>query len=317
MLFNNAPLNTPIAAPSFIRTRLAPTPSGYLHLGNILSFILTIGLARQAGARIFLRIDDLDRDRVRPAYLQDLFDTLQFLELPWDEGPTDVADFTAAWSQQHRMPLYHEALEQLRQRPEVFACTCSRADILKQNADGTYPGTCRNKGLSLDTPGAAWRLHTPKTVSLPLHTPKGITPINSLPPAIRDFVIRKKDGAPAYQLASLLDDEWYGVDLVVRGADLWPSTLAQLHLAALMGKKTFTQARFVHHALIRDAKGEKLSKSAGATSVWHLRQAGKTKAEVYALLAAWCGMTEPVQDWSSFFDAVVAMQPQLLKADFS
>lgn len=301
----------------FTRTRLAPTPSGYLHLGNILSFIITIGLARQGGASILLRIDDLDGERVRPAFLQDIFDTLHFLELPCDEGPKDVADFTGAWSQQHRMPMYREALEQLRQLPEVFACTCSRADILKKSRDGNYPGTCRNKGLPLDTPGAAWRLHTPERLNLEVHTTYAITGVASLPPAVRDFVIRKKDGTPAYQLASLLDDEWYGVDLVVRGADLWPSTLAQLHLAALLGKKTFTQTHFVHHALVVDAAGEKLSKSAGATSVWHLRQAGKTKREVYALLAEWCGIDTTVQDWSSFFDALVATKPQLLQAEFT
>lgn len=301
----------------FTRTRLAPTPSGYLHLGNILSFIITIGLARQSGARIFLRIDDLDRERVRPAFLQDIFDTLHFLELPWDEGPTNAADFNKAWSQQHRMPMYRKALKQLRHLPEVFACTCSRADILKQSTDGTYPGTCRNRGLPLDTPGAAWRLHTPETCHLQVRTLGEMIQVASLPPAIRDFVIRKKDGAPAYQLASLLDDEAYGVDLVVRGADLWPSTLAQLYLAQLLNKKAFTQTYFIHHALIRDAAGAKLSKSAGATSVWHLRQAGKTKREVYALLADWCGITAPVQDWPSFFDALVATKPQLLQADFT
>lgn len=286
-------------------------------MGNILSFIITIGLARQSGARILLRIDDLDRERVRPAFMQDIFDTLHFLELPWDERPTDAADFNKAWSQQHRMPMYQEALEQVRHLPEVFACTCSRADILKQSTDGTYPGTCRNRGLPLDTPGAAWRLRTPEMLNLKVHTTDALIEVTSLPPAIRDFVIRKKDGAPAYQLASILDDVSYGVDLVVRGADLWPSTLAQLYLAALLDKQAFTQINFIHHALIRDAAGAKLSKSAGATSVWHLRQAGKTKREVYALLADWCGITAPVQDWPSFFDALVATKPQLLQADFT
>ncbi|OLY91447.1 glutamyl-tRNA synthetase [Cnuella takakiae] len=303
----------PVAAPNrFFRTRLAPTPSGYLHLGNILSFVITVGLARQSGARILLRIDDLDRKRVRPQYLQDIFDTLQFLELPWDEGPRNVADFQAVWSQQHRMPLYRQVLNPLQTLPELFACTCSRTDILKLGTDGIYPGTCRHKGLPLDTPGAAWRLRTPEAVSLQVKMLQGSSSVTQLPAVIRDFVVRKKDGTPAYQLASVVDDEHFGVDLVVRGADLWPSTQAQLYLARLLDKKTFARTRFVHHALVRDAGGEKLSKSAGASSVWHLRKEGKTHSEVYQLLAQWCGIATPVQDWQALFDALLAGQPQLL-----
>ncbi len=124
---NNAPT---IPAIHFNRTRIAPTPSGYLHLGNVLSFALTATLAEQYGARILLRIDDLDRQRAQPAYIQDIFDTLEFLELPWHEGPRSVEEFEQQYSQVHRLPLYRQALEELKDKGAVFACDCSRSQML-------------------------------------------------------------------------------------------------------------------------------------------------------------------------------------------
>src|ERR1700722_17238392 len=98
----------------FNRTRIAPTPSGYLHLGNVLSFALTAALARRTGAGILLRIDDLDRGRVSKDYVEDIFETLRFLEIPWDEGPRDFIDYQRVYTQLRRMQLYQEALQQLR-----------------------------------------------------------------------------------------------------------------------------------------------------------------------------------------------------------
>ena len=96
--------------PTFQKTRIAPTPSGYLHLGNVLSFALTAALARRAGAAILLRIDDLDRERVSRDYVEDIFETLRFLGIPWDEGPRDFSEYERVWSQLHRLRLYREAL---------------------------------------------------------------------------------------------------------------------------------------------------------------------------------------------------------------
>src|ERR1700760_1845577 len=111
------------------KTRIAPTPSGFLHLGNILSFSITAALAKESGAKILLRIDDLDQPRVNKDYLQDIFDTLNFLEIPWDEGPKNVKEFEADYSQQHRMMAYQEAIDQLIDHKLVFACTCSRKQL--------------------------------------------------------------------------------------------------------------------------------------------------------------------------------------------
>ena len=124
----------------FAQTRIAPTPSGFLHLGNAYSFLLTKALAEKHGAKILLRIDDLDRERYRQEYVQDIFDTLDFLEIQIHQGPSSVAEFESQWTQQERMPLYQEALNQLQQSRLLFSCTCSRSQILQIDPRGIYLG---------------------------------------------------------------------------------------------------------------------------------------------------------------------------------
>ncbi|WP_165871537.1 glutamate--tRNA ligase family protein [Flaviaesturariibacter flavus] len=273
-------------APRFLKTRIAPTPSGFLHLGNALSFLLTQQLAEAHGARILLRIDDMDRARVRPEYVQDVFDTLRFLGIGWDEGPRGAGDFEQHWSQLRRLELYNEALRQLANEGAVFACNCSRADILRVSPDCSYPGTCRARMLPLDTPGAAWRLRTDDEEPLTVFLRNKENVRAALPAAQRDFIVRKKDGFPAYQLSSVADDRHFGIDFVVRGEDLWDSTLAQLYLARRLGWNDFCRTTFVHHGLIADDSGEKLSKSAGATSIRHLLLTGAEPAAFRAQLRA-------------------------------
>jgi glutamyl/glutaminyl-tRNA synthetase len=280
----------------FHKTRIAPTPSGFLHLGNVLSFSITAFLAEQTGAQILLRIDDLDRDRANPEYIQDIFDTLNFLEIPWHEGPRDLQEFEIEYSQLHRMDLYKKALQQLEDSQAVFACTCSRSQIRQNNPDDIYPGTCRNKGLPLDTPEASWRLRTNDSAELSVKTLNDDIVKTTLSPDMRDFVVRKKDGYPAYQLASIIDDLHFGIDLVVRGQDLWPSTLAQLYLASKLGVDTFTNSTFYHHVLLTE-EGKKLSKSAGDASVRYLRKLGKKPADIYAQIGRMAGSTENITTW--------------------
>lgn len=261
-----------------LRTRIAPTPSGFLHLGNALSFLHTAARARALGAKLLLRIDDMDRERVRPAYVDDIFETLEFLQIQPDEGPGDSLDFEAAWSQRLRLPLYNEALEQLARQDAVFACTCSRADLQREATQG-YAGTCIRKGIPLETPGAAWRLHTASSSPVEIRDHSGKLLQATLPDSQQFFIVRKRDGFPSYQLSSLADDVHFGVDYIVRGADLWESTIAQLYLARVLGKGSFLETTFEHHPLVCDEKGEKLSKSAGATSISHLRRQGMTLDE--------------------------------------
>jgi glutamyl/glutaminyl-tRNA synthetase len=274
------------------KTRLAPTPSGFLHLGNVLSFAITVALARKNNVKILLRIDDLDQARVNKQYIQDIFNTLNFLEIPWDEGPNNIKEFEDSWSQLHRMDLYRDALKQLANDEKVFACSCSRRQL--QNA---YECKCIERQIPLNTENASWRLITGHNTGLGVKNYNGQVIQAALPAEMHNFIVKKKDGLPAYQLTSVIDDLFYGVDLVVRGGDLWPSTLAQHELASALGKNKFQNITFYHHPLLMGTSGKKLSKSAGATSVKYLREIGKKPADVFQLIAAMLGINETVADW--------------------
>ena len=281
---------------AFHKTRLAPTPSGLLHIGNAFSFALTAALAQKTGASILLRIDDMDRDRVQPEYVADIFDTLRFLDIPWQEGPTDVPDFEANFSQRHRLPLYEKALERLVATGLVYACDCSRKQINEQH-NGVYPGTCKHKNIPLDTKDVSWRIDTDGVMSIrvkQLHDEQFFT---ALPADVQHFVVRKKDGFPAYQLTSLVDDLHFGIDLIVRGEDLFASTLAQLFLADLLNERKFLDATFHHHGLLTDGD-RKLSKSAGDTAIRFLRNSGLTRGQVFMIIGARLGMA--LGRWQDF-----------------
>ncbi|MBB3056794.1 glutamate--tRNA ligase family protein [Mucilaginibacter gotjawali] len=281
----------PIQSFRFNKTRLAPTPSGFLHLGNILSFIITATLARKTGAKILLRIDDLDQLRVNQSFIRDVFDSLNFLEIPWDEGPRDSAAFESGYSQIHRMGLYEEALRQLAGDGKVFACTCSRKQLIN-----TGKCSCINLQIPLDFENAAWRLITDnKQLAIKSITGEGIP--TELPVEMRNFIVKKKDGFPAYQLTSVIDDLFYGIDLVIRGEDLWTSTIAQHQLAIALGKDQFAGLAFCHHPLLKAPNGLKLSKSSGATSIKYLRENGKTPADICMLIAANLNLNETVNSW--------------------
>jgi glutamyl/glutaminyl-tRNA synthetase len=222
------------------------------------------------------------------------------MEIPWTEGPKNYHEYENEYLQIYRLPLYTKALTHLREHGHVYACTCSRSRVAAQNEGGMYPGTCRDLGIPLDTPGVAWRLFT-DTRELTVKTLSG-TVKTALPSAIQDFIVRKKDGFPAYQLASLVDDIHFDVDLIVRGDDLWHSTLAQVYLSSLIEANTFSDATFHHHKLL-SVDGEKLSKSAGATSIQYLRGQHKSPADIYVLIAEMLGVEEPVPDFETLSKA--------------
>ncbi|HTI89941.1 MAG TPA: glutamate--tRNA ligase family protein [Puia sp.] len=293
---------------TYRRTRIAPTPSGFLHLGNVVSFVRAVELGKRMGGKVLLRIDDMDRERVEKKYVRDIFDTLEFLELPWDEGPRNVEEFERDWSQVHRMGLYREALEVLREGKDLFGCNCSRAQVLRDSVDGVYPGTCREKEISLEAGNVSWRLRTDDN-ELGVRflgggavgddvIGEGRVVKARMPGSMKDFVVRKRDGFPAYQLTSVVDDLYYGVDLVVRGEDLWDSTVAQHFLAGKLGKgREFGAIGFYHHPLLMAEGERKLSKSAGDTSVQYLRTQGLNKKDVYTMIARMMGREEAPGSW--------------------
>ena len=193
--------------------------------------MLTWLLTRRAGGTLHLRIDDLDRPRLRPAYLENIFRTLDWLGLDYDHGPTGPADFEANYSQLHYLADYQRLLAELRQTPGLlYACRCSRTDV--QRAGGHHDdAACRARALLPDAPETAWRAHVPAATSVAFRDLWQGEVAVPLAAEMGDFVVRKKDGLPAYQVASVADDVRLGTTFIVRGLDLLPSSAAQLWLA--------------------------------------------------------------------------------------
>lgn len=277
---------------TFSLTRVAPTPSGYLHLGNAYSFLLTHSIANKHGAKILLRIDDLDRERYRTEYVQDIFDTLDFLEIPIDIGPKSLLQFESEWSQLHRIPLYEEALNKLSASKMVFACDCSRNKIQQMDSRGYYLGYCIDRKIPLDRKETAWRINTLDSDFVQYTEYPSQKKTDLVPEETGFYVIRKKDQFPAYHLASLVDDVLFGVDLIVRGKDLYPSSLAQLDLARLLNQSSFSATTFLHHDLLKGQNQSKLSKSAGALSIQTLRKEGKKLKDIKLLISEKLGVDE-------------------------
>lgn len=239
-------------------TRIAPTPSGLLHLGNAVNFLLAQWLAAAAGGRLLLRIDDIDTARRRREYLDDIFTTIAVLDLDITDCPTGPDDFLARHSQTRHLSSYRAALDQLVAGGfPMYACSCSRATLAELAR--RYPGQpeahrCREGGHAYVPGAAAWRARTEPE-------------LGAWVGELGDFVIWRRDDLPAYQLTSVVDDQRLGISHVVRGADLQAATGAQLWLAARLGARGVTDATYIHHRLVRGPDGQKLSKSAGASSV--------------------------------------------------
>jgi glutamyl/glutaminyl-tRNA synthetase len=233
-------------------SRLAPTPSGYLHLGNAVNFVLTWLLTRQAGGTLHLRIDDLDRARLRPAYLDNIFRVIDWLGIDYDHGPSGPDDFLRHHSQLLHLPEYNRVLRRLALVPGLV-----QASQRTRTSGADAP-------VSLETPGAAWRAHVPGGTEIQFTDAwQGETrvPLGALMP---DFVVRKKDSVAAYQVASVVDDLRLGTSLIVRGLDLQPSTAAQLWLAGQLSETAAFNASRIHlyhHPLLTNKAGQKLSKS--------------------------------------------------------
>lgn len=273
--------------PPLLISRLAPTPSGLLHLGNALSFVLTWVLTRGQGGRLLLRIDDLDRQRCRPAYLDDIFRNLDWLGLDYDLGPSGPDEFEAQYSQLHRMDLYEAYLARLTAKDLVYACACSRKRIRQTATNGgLYDEHCRDLAIPLKTSAVAWRVAVPASARVSFREWRKPSPLHmDVKEGMGDFVIRKKDAYPAYQMASLVDDAHWKVNFVVRGTDLRWSTAAQLWLAKQLDISSFLEAMFWHHGLVRDDQGQKLSKSKGAMALQSWRTAGRPPRVIYRLAA--------------------------------
>ena len=236
-------------------TRYAPTPSGYLHAGNLANFTLTRDLAVHVGADIALRIDDADAARYRREYVDDIFKTLRAHGLEWQIGPRDTDDFESRWSQRHKTAAYRQALRDLMDATDTYACACSRA-VQRAVPTGGCTGGCRALRLPLEPERTALRVVVPADTCIDVSGA-----MVDLSAEMGDFVVWRRDDLPAYQLVSVVEDRDLGTTHIVRGEDLLASSAAQIWLAPGLGAANVAHATYVHHALVLDAAGRKLSKS--------------------------------------------------------
>lgn len=271
-------------------TRLAPTPSGFLHKGNAFNFLLSCKIASQQNSKVLLRIDDLDSQRVRDEYIEDIFFSLAWLGIDWDIGPSGVEDFKKNWSQTLRIGAYQKTLQLLRDNDLLFACNCSRKTL---SVTKIYPGNCVEKKLPLHANNLAWRIKIDSNTSVKfIDNIKGETNID-ISQSIGCAVMKRRDGVPAYQIASVTDDELWGVNTIVRGEDLLLSSALQLHLAEMLNYKNFAQAKFYHHPLLVNNTGGKLSKSKGDVSLKYMRENGMNAATILNEFEVWLKLHYP------------------------
>lgn len=284
------------AVPRGVRTRFAPAPTGYLHLGHVANAIVVWGLARLAGGRVVLRIEDHDRVRSRAGFEAALLEDLAWLGFRPDEP--NLAELRAGpspYRQSDRGPVYRAALERLAAAGLVYGCRCSRATFAAwREAHGApwsgpgCPGGCRSQGLPLD---AAPSLRVALGTGTEAYDDLALGPGSGEPSAGGDVLVRDRAGNWTYHLCVVVDDLEQGIDLVVRGEDLLAATPLQLRLRRLLGGNP-SDLVFVHHPLVRTADGRKLSKSAGDTGLRELRAAGWPVERILGAAAAAIGLIE-------------------------
>ena len=330
-----------------ITSRIAPTPSGFLHAGNVYNFLLTYLFTRAFGGKLYLRIDDYDLPRYRRQYVENIFRVLDMLGVDFDGGPSGVGEFETKFSSKFRLDAYKNALKKLEQKGVCYACECSHS-MKNSFKNGIYARVCAEKNLKFKKDETAMRLRVLNEAEICIgrnlinfdalgcdfggkaspagglwsseqkaqngvanglknleklgdsggakpggekFSPNATENLNSanlgvlnltdeatfetekfaqtqsvnLSQILGDFVVWKKDDTPAYNLASLVDDEMLGVNLLVRGEDLLACSAAQKYAAQILGYD-FAGANFIHHGLLAHG-GKKLSKSSRAPAV--------------------------------------------------
>jgi glutamyl-tRNA synthetase len=267
------------------RGRLAPSPTGYLHLGHARTFWIAQERALAAGGTLILRNDDLDRARCRPEFVVAMFEDLRWFGFAWSEGPGAGGPF-GPYDQSARMPRYVAAFEKLREVGAIYPCTCSRQDVLRAltaphqgEEEPVYPGTCRGASRDVERSGVNWRFRVPDGEAVefldghfgPQRAVAGVD--------FGDFLVWRKDDFPSYQLACAVDDAEMRISEVVRGADLVTSTFRQLLLFRALG---WDAPAFFHCPLLTDAAGMRLAKRTDALSLRALRSVGRAPEDLRA-----------------------------------
>ena len=272
------------------RTRFAPAPTGWLHLGHVVNAVWVWGLARAVGGRVVLRMEDHDRGRCRAEYERDIVEDLHWLGLEPGEGLGTNDEL--AFRQSDHAARYAGALGTLDDSDRVYACTCSRRDIAAVagdpvNEETRYPGTCRDRSVAREaTPARRVRLDATVERFHDLRLgPQEQRPSDQC----GDVLVRDRHGDWTYQWCVVVDDRDQAIDVVIRGEDILSSTGRQLALARLLGRES--PPLYLHHPLIRHAGGAKLSKANRDTGIRDLRAAGNSPADVLGMAAHASGLT--------------------------
>jgi glutamyl-tRNA synthetase len=271
------------------RGRLAPSPTGLLHLGHARTFWIAQQRAQAANGTLILRNEDLDQLRCKRGFLAAMFEDLSWFGLRWQEGP-DVGGKFGPYSQSERRSFYLDAFTRLREGGFLYPCTCSRQDVLRalqaphQGEDEPiYPGTCRPKtGTGLLVPQSPdgplnWRFRVSEGTTVAFIDGRCGRQEFVCGRDFGDFVIWRHDDIPSYQLAVVVDDSAMQIREVVRGEDLLKSTARQLLLYGALGLEPPT---FYHCELLTDEKGARLAKRNEALSLRALRDKGMDPAEL-------------------------------------
>jgi glutamyl-tRNA synthetase len=289
-------------------TRLAPSPTGALHLGNARTFLVNWLLARQNNWRVVLRIEDLDGPRIKAGAAAQLIDDLQWLGLDWDEGPI---------YQSGRRDQYAAAVQQLLESGRAYPCVCTRKEVESaasaphaEDGSAVYPGTCRGRFSSVEEATRS----AGRAPAIRFAVPPREVEWDDLfaghqhcdvAGELGDFVIAKADGTAAYQLAVVVDDADAGVTHVVRGDDLIDSTPRQMLLYRALGLAEKI-ATYCHLPLVVGTDGRRLAKRHGDTRLSHYRETGVPASRILTLLAHWIGMhnatVASARDLFSHFD---------------
>ncbi|MDY0227819.1 MAG: tRNA glutamyl-Q(34) synthetase GluQRS [Desulfomicrobium apsheronum] len=312
-----------------VRGRLAPSPTGHLHLGNAWSFLLCWLAVRSVGGRLVLRMEDIDPERSRPHFAEEIMRDLAWLGLDWDEGP-DLGGPYAPYTQQERMERYAEVIEALTRLGRTYPCYCTRKELKTmasaphlEDAGPVYPGTC----LGLGADARREREAQGRRPALRLHG-EGETRFDDLLHGeIRldwaqcggDFPLRRSDGVIAYQLAVAMDDVDQCINLVIRGADILPCTPRQIFLFDLLQAPV---PRYAHVPLLLDHEGVRLAKRHQSLELRALREMGISPRAVAGYLGHLAGLlpegvavapTEVVSEfaWGKIPQGPVVLQDQV------
>jgi len=274
------------------RGRLAPSPTGLLHLGHARTFWTAYQRAQQANGILIMRNEDLDPQRSKHEFVTAMLEDLRWLGIWWQEGP-DVGGPYAPYIQSRRRKFYLEAWRKLVQAGFVYPCRCSRKDLARsaqaphdEDDEPIYPGTCRpHPDITPSEPpespaGLNWRFRVPESTETAFKDGYFDTKSYVSGRDFGDFLVWRRDDVPAYQLAVVVDDAAMRITEVVRGADLLRSTARQILIYQALGLE---QPAWYHCPLMLDNQGQRLAKRHDALSLRALREQGKTPEEVTAI----------------------------------